>query len=76
MAGPQIDGCVQFYIAVPPQDMKRWPAPAIQDFFDGLAKIVYVAGKNAHVEVIRTNENHHEPDRQRQSVRTVQGMAR
>ncbi len=54
MAKPQIDGCVQFHIAVPPQDMKRWPAEAIKQFFDGLAMIVYAAGKNARFEVIGT----------------------
>ena len=54
MAEPRIDGCVQFYIAVPPQDMKRWPADVIKQFFAGLAMIVYAAGKNAQVEVIET----------------------
>lgn len=65
MAEPQLDGCVQFYIAVPPQEMKRWPVEAIKQFFAGLAMIVYAAGKNATVEVIRTEEGTtHGPDHQ------------
>lgn len=54
MAEPRLDGCVQFYIAVPPQEMQHWPTDAIKQFFAGLAMIVYAAGKNAHIEVIET----------------------
>jgi hypothetical protein len=51
MAEPKIDGCVQFYITTTPDEMQRWPAQAITDFFNGLAQVVYAAGQNATVEV-------------------------
>ena len=59
MAEPRIDGCVQFHITVPPQDMQHWPAVAITQFFNGLAQVVYAAGANATIEVLNdgdTNE--------------------
>lgn len=54
MAEPRIDGCVQFYIAVPPQEMRQWPAAAISQFFNGLAQIVFAAGDAAQIEIVRT----------------------
>lgn len=60
MGEPRIDGCVQFYIAVPPQEIQHWPAQAITDFFNGLAQVVYAAGKNAEIEVqpLNDGDNH------------------
>lgn len=54
MSEPQVDGCVQFYIAVPPEEMRHWPAQAITDFFNGLAHVVYAAGQHATIEVTET----------------------
>lgn len=52
MAEPQLNGCVQFYIAVTPQEMRDWPARCITKFFDGLAQVVHAAGEKAQVEMI------------------------
>ena len=56
MAEPRIDGCVQFHITVPPQDMQHWPAVAITQFFNGLAQAICAAGKNAEIQVVQVND--------------------
>ncbi len=56
MAEPQLNGCVQFNITVAPQEMGTWPAHCIEQFFNGVAQVVYAADKNAEVQVQRLND--------------------
>jgi len=57
MAEPQIDGCVQFYIAVSPDEMRHWSADAITMLFNGMAQVVHAAGKNAQIEILNDGDN-------------------
>jgi hypothetical protein len=54
MAEPQLNGCVQFLIVANPQEMRHWPARRIAQFFNGVAQIVRMAGKNAQFEIMDT----------------------